>query len=235
MNESSSSIDGNLTASLTNNVTESTADNNVITIDGKVFSVACINYLTSILSPDELPAAIIHCQTSSENDAQDSWGQQGGQFWQETSSPTAKPTNRPTTNSPTTTSPTRVQTTSLPSFSPSISYHPTGSSPTYHPTLHDKLFVLRGTIYYDRNANGNRDSNIETSEYGADTEYNIGLGGVNLKLVECDLSTNDAVKNQVNGQGQGGGGWNSYSTTISQGYDVLFKPGLADRGVDGGK
>jgi hypothetical protein len=57
-----------------------------------------------------------------------------------------------------------------------------------------------------------QDSNIETSDYAIDTKYrySIGLGGINLKLVECVL-TNDAIKVQVNVEVVGGGGWNSYS------------------------
>lgn len=98
-------------------------------------------------------------------------------------------------------------------------------------------------MYYDRNANGSRDANVESKEYGSDTEYSIGLGGVNLQLVECDLSTNTAVGGMSEDGGSGGSsssgeeeeGWNSYSSTISQGYDVLFHPVLADRSVDGGK
>lgn len=95
---------------------------------------------------------------------------------------------------------------------------------------------------------------MATEEFGPDTEYNVGLGGVNLRLVECDLATGEAVAEMVNpnpntsggdnnsksdnSAGDGGSGeshWNSYSSTISQGYDVLFHPVLADRGVDGGK
>ena len=231
------------TTDQTNLPSDETSDNTqqVITINGQEFSTACIAYLQSILEPDELPSAIIHCSTASENDASDSWGEQGGQFW---SPPTKRPTSKPTV-SPTTPKPVPTVSPSLvpsdqPSFMPSISSFPSGGEPTYHPTLHDKLFVLRGTIYYDRNANGKRDANVHTEEYGDDTEYNIGLGGVNLRLVECDLSTNEAVKDQVKGGGGGEDGeddegWNSYSSTISQGYDVLFHPVLADRGVDGGK
>ena len=204
-----------------------------VIIDGKEFSTACISYLQSILSPDELPAAIVHCSTSAENDAQDSWGLQGGQGYRDTqppvsSSPTAAvPTATPTKSTPGPSTP--------PTASPTLSLAPTGGEPTYHPTLHDRLFVLRGTIYYDRNANGSRDANLKTDEYGADTEYEIGLGGVNLQLVECDLSTNLKVKEMVDGDGEKGEGINSYSSTISQGYDVLFRPVLADRSVDGGK
>ena len=204
-----------------------------IIINGQEFSTACISYLQSILNPDELPSAIVHCSTSAENDAQDSWGLQGGQNYRETKPPVVKPTVAPTAKVPTS-SPV-VPPSKSPSVSPTLSNMPSGGEPTYHPTLHDRLFVLRGTIYYDRNANGIRDANINTEKYGSDTEYNMGLGGVNLQLVECDLSTNRAVKSMVDGSGEGGEGFNSYSSTISQGYDVLFHPVLADRSVDGGK
>ena len=217
MNESLFDVD-NLSLNATDGARvdpPSSTDSPLVTINGNTFSTACIAYLQTILPPDALGSAIVHCSTSSENNALDSWGLQGGQGW-----------TAPTTKSPTTSSPT-----SIPSFAPSI----TAGEPTYHPTLHDKLFVLRGTIYYDRNANGARDANVETEEYGSDTEYNIGLGGVNLRLVECDISTNQAVKNQVNALGEEEEGWNSYSSTISQGYDILFRPMLADQGADGGK
>ncbi|KAL3773393.1 hypothetical protein ACHAWO_003684 [Cyclotella atomus] len=222
-----------------------------VIIDGQEYSAKCIAYLQSILSADELPAAIVHCSTSNENTALDSWGLQGGQFWLDTPPPT---TAAPTASSAPTLSPSRGP-SDAPSLTPSLSFAPSSlGEPTYHPTLHGRLFVLRGTIYYDRNANGQRDANVATEEFGPDTEYNVGLGGVNLRLVECDLATGEAVAEMVNpnpgtsggdnnsksdnSAGDGGSGeshWNSYSSTISQGYDVLFHPVLADRGVDGGK
>ena len=50
------------------------------------------------------------------------------------------------------------------------------SSPTYHPTLHGDPFVLRGRIWYDRNGNGYRDSNVEVLGMGGDVEFTHGLG-----------------------------------------------------------
>eukprot|EP00804_Cyclotella_cryptica_P000418 CCRYP_020910-RB/>CCRYP_020910-RB protein AED:0.02 eAED:0.02 QI:301/1/1/1/1/1/2/962/712 len=214
--------------------------NPLVSIHNQTYLTACIEYLESVLPYDELPGAIVHCSTSTENDASDAWGTQGGQFW-------SPPTPGPTTASPTTHRPSNA-----PSLSPSSSQSPTGRRPRITPTLHDKLFVLRGTIYYDRNANGRRDADVQ-SDLSKDTEFEIGLGGVNLRLVECDLETNSAVEQQrkpgggagMNSNGSNGdkreddddedSNWNSYSQTISLGYDVLFHPTLADRGVDGGK
>ena len=220
---------------------------NIITIDSIQYSATCIAYLQSILSHDELSSAIVHCRISVENTASDNWGNENEFAGWEQRNSDAPITNPPSSTLAPTKFPTTMPTSSplVPTTSPTVSYPPTGSEPTYHPTLHDKLFVLRGTVYYDRNANGSRDANVDTEEYGGDTEYNIGLGGVNLQLVECDLSTNRATAvvvddlvgdvDSVNDEKEEEEGWNSYSSTISQGYDVLFHPTLADRSVDGGK
>ncbi len=69
-----------------------------------------------------------------------------------------------------------------PSVSPS--YHP-----TYHPTLRGLDFVLRGSAWYDRNANGRRDANVHVNDMGDDVEYSHGIGGVIVQLVECDVDT----------------------------------------------
>lgn len=205
----------------------------LISINNQTYIAPCIAYLQSILPPSDVSAAMIHCRPENENDASDSWGLQGGQDWIQptTMTPTTdRPTVKPTTRHPTT-HPTRR------TPSPSLSFVPTNSAPSYHPTLHDRLFVLRGTIYYDRNANGKRDSSVSDSEYGSnDIEFEYGLGGVNLRLVECDLENNKEVEMQWNpNKEEESGHWNSYSQTISLGYDATFHPQLAERRVDGGK
>jgi hypothetical protein len=48
--------------------------------------------------------------------------------------------------------------------------------PTYHPTLHGRFFVLRGTIYYDRNANGQRDANVATEDIEPPPDFGGAVG-----------------------------------------------------------
>ena len=62
--------------------------------------------------------------------------------------------------------------------------------PTYHPTPHGEPFIVKGTVWYDRNANGNRDTGVSMTDFGSDVEYNLGLGGVKVALVECNADTN---------------------------------------------
>ena len=94
---------------------------------------------------------MIHCQKASESDHNDS---SGGKDWK-------FPTHNPTSLSPSTSrSPT------LPTASPSSesTESPVTHSPTHSPTPRGDPYVLLGTIYYDRNVNGQRDLNIVTPE-----------------------------------------------------------------------
>ena len=155
----------------------------------------------------------VHLHNSTELDADDSEGSQGGQKW--------RPPTITTTPAPTTSALTTLP-TAIPIFSPM-------DLPTYHPTLHGDPFVLRGTIWYDRNANGERDSNVKVDGLGRDVEYTYGLGGVSVQLVECDPYTNERLAAEDSREEEGD---NSYASTISQGYDVLMHPMLVR---DGGK
>ena len=158
-----------------------------------------------------------HCQLSLEADATDSIGLQGGQDYRP---PTLSPSIMP--NAP----------SRSPIFSPTIS--PSGSPseyPTFAPTPKGDPFVLYGTIWYDRNANGLRDSNIDTPGMGKDVEYTFGLGGVSIQLMECDPITNKPI----NTMDKYSDGENSYAMTTSRGYDVNYKPQLANRNGGGGK
>ena len=74
----------------------------------------------------------------------------------------------PTTQSPTTSQPTR--------------------SPTSHPTLHGRVNILRGVMWYDRNANGVRDSNVEVTDLGDDVEFSYGVGGIQVQLEASNSS-----------------------------------------------
>ena len=47
--------------------------------------------------------------------------------------------------------------------------------------------------WYDRNANGRRDSNINVIGMSADVEFTHGVGGVSVQLVECDGGTGRCV------------------------------------------
>ena len=104
----------------------------------------------------------VHYNASFEHDAHDANGYQGGQAW--THAPTPSPTGIPTTAAPT-------------------------RSPTQYPTLQGWQFFLRGVVWYDRNANGVRDSNVAEGGLGSDVEYSHGVGGVQVMLVQCDPKT----------------------------------------------
>ncbi|KAL7541396.1 hypothetical protein ACHAXR_010888 [Thalassiosira sp. AJA248-18] len=163
----------------------------------------------------------IHCNMALEKDQDNSIGSQGGQYWvTPTNSPTPPPTSSPLVLS--------ASPTSSPSFQPT-------EAPSYHPTL-NVINVLRGTAWYDRNANGERDSNIDTIEMGPDVEYNYGLGGVTIQLMECDVDTNAGVVHVGvdSGGDDGDGGENNHVTAVSVGYDVLMHSKLVHRKEAGG-
>ena len=163
----------------------------------------------------------IHCKIAFEQDGDDADGSQGGQKWQP---PTKAPaTPRPTTSFPTTSSPTTSS--------------PTSNAPTETsdaPTPRGDPFVLRGLIWYDRNGNGKRDANIPDSVLGPDVERNLGLGGVQIQLTECDPLTNMALSEAQTSELYTDG-TNSYASTISHGYNVLMHAMLIRKNDGGGK
>ena len=176
-----------------------------------------------------------HLNWSMEKNATDEWGLQGGQNW---TTPTAKPTFPPT-KSPT--PKPSISPSSEPSVSPTLSpiNSPT-NTPTFYPTLRGEPHVLRGAVFYDRNANGVRDSNVQVPGMGNDVEYSHGLGGVTIQLVECDetgaaMAADDfaAMKSRGLDLPQDARE-NSYASTISLGYDVKMRSHLADRLEQGG-
>ncbi len=119
-----------------------------------------MNAILSVLRR-KLSTVNIHDNSATEQDGNDKDGEQGGQSW---APPSSSPTLRPTTPAPT-------------------------SAPTGHPTMHGKNFILRGIMWYDRNANGVRDSNVNVNGMGSDVEYSHGVGGMQVQLVECDGDT----------------------------------------------
>lgn len=157
----------------------------------------------------------IHCKIAFEQDGNDADGTQGGQKWQP---PTKAPTPRPTTSPPTTLFPT--------------SNTPTETSDA--PTPRGDPFILRGLIWYDKNGNGKQDSNINDSILGLDVERNLGLGGVQIQLTECDPRTNMALSvaqaNELYTDGS-----NSYASTISSGYNIMMHAMLIHKNDGGGK
>jgi hypothetical protein len=173
-----------------------------------------------------------------EQNGDDANGQQGGQAWKyPTKSPTkpptkptkspTKPQTKPPTKSPTippTKSPT-IPPTNRPTIFTTESLQPTDS-----PTPRGDPFVLRGVIWYDRNANGRRDSNVADPDHGRDVEFDVGLGGVQIQLTECDPETNEAMSMEVYSEGM-----NSYAGTISYGYDVNMHAMLINKARGGGK
>ena len=90
--------------------------------------------------------------------------------------------------------------------------------------------MLRGIIWYDRNANGRRDSNVEDPHHGRDVEFDVGLGGVQIQLTECDPETNEAMSMEMYSEGA-----NSYAGTISHGYNVNMQALLINKSKGGGK
>ena len=97
------------------------------------------------------------------------------------------------------------------------SYSPSSSAPTSDAPTRD-TYVLKGVVWYDRNANGRRDADVpfgggvgggrdgggedggeedggEDGEGGYETtmdddvEYSHGVGGATVQLVECDETT----------------------------------------------
>lgn len=190
-------------------------DENTIQVDGDV--IRCDE---NELTENEL----IHCKAALELNQSDGSGYQGGQGWKDpTSSPIHSPSASPTTGFP----------TPSPSLAPVKSDAPTGS-PTWHPTALVEAWKLAGTVYYDRNANGERDSNVDTLDQGKDVEWNIGLGGVNVQLMECNPDDNEVLGWEAQAEKYGEGD-NSYASTVSVGYDVLMHPKLTARNEMGGK
>lgn len=131
-------------------------------------------------------------------------GLQGGQlFTPRTPSPSSSPTTSPTQ------SPTR--------------------SPTMHPTLHGQAFMLRGIMWYDRNANGNRDSNVEVTGVGTDVEFSHGVGGITAQLVQCDETSGRAYVAPP------GETLNNYASAITQGFDTRMVPQVVPANDQNGK
>lgn len=122
--------------------------------------------LRDLLSPSEVRRLqFVHTKEEAEQQASDEDGLQGGQRW---SPPTKSPSESPTLT---------------PSVVPTM-------PPSYHPTPHGEPFVLKGVIWYDRNANGHRDTGVSMPDFGSDVEFDLGLGGVKVTLVQCNAETN---------------------------------------------
>ena len=211
-NSADESLAGVAVVDTENNVLEY-EDGEIIDCDGDV------NLLTVVQT--------IHCKIAFEQDGDDADGSQGGQKWQP---PTKAPTTLfPTTSSPTTSSPTS---TSSPATVAPTSNAPTETSDA--PTPRGDPFVLRGLIWYDRNGNGKQDANVPDSVLGPDVERNLGLGGVQIQLTECDPVTNVALSEAQTGELYADG-TNSYASTISHGYNVLMHAMLVHKNDGGGK
>ena len=102
---------------------------------------------------------------------------------------------------------------------------PTGfptTSPTYYPVPRGEPKTLKGDIWYDRNANGERDSNVDGQGIlGDDVEYRVGLGGVQTTLWTCGTDGEAALDSD--GYPVGSAMMHSAS---SAGMDALGKPVL---------
>eukprot|EP00984_Skeletonema_dohrnii_P017982 scaffold8297_cov107-Skeletonema_dohrnii-CCMP3373.AAC.5 len=146
-------------------------------------------------------ATIIHCNTATEQQVTT----EGGSIQTATINDSSSTT-----------------TTAIPSLQPS-------SPPqTLRPTRNIIPFVLSGTLYYDINANSRRDENIaalygEVSHLGDNVEYNVGLGGVTVQLVEC----RDAdPSNTDNNDGDDEEEETQVVTAVTIGVNVQGRPSL---------
>ncbi|KAL7547398.1 hypothetical protein ACHAWF_010709 [Thalassiosira exigua] len=74
-------------------------------------------------------------------------------------------------------------------------------------------------MWYDGNTNGRRDSNMAVTDAdgleGNDVEYQLGVGGVTVSLVQCDPDT---------GRAHPSPGQDTYAVTTTIGYDNLMRP-----------
>ena len=166
----------------------------------------------SISSTSSAAATIIHCNTAAEQEATND----GGSIQNTTSSQSSGGGG------------INIDT---PSQQPS-------SAITPRPTRNQRIpFVLSGTLYYDLNANARRESNIaallgEKRYLGRDVEYNVGLGGVTVQLVECrdddgeeaEFSTETATDNVEE--------TTQVVTAVTIGVDVQGRPNLVLSGGD---
>mmetsp|Transcript_33334 Transcript_33334/g.80621 ORF Transcript_33334/g.80621 Transcript_33334/m.80621 type:complete len:774 (-) Transcript_33334:271-2592(-) len=146
-------------------------------------------------------AANVHDNLANQQDGNDLWGKQGGQYY--TGATTPPPTPPPTTSAPT-------------------------SSPTGRPTIAGRVHVLRGVTWYDRNANGKRDSNVEAGEYGDDVEYSHGVGGVMMQVIECDGETGLEFTPAA-------GETIQRSAATTAGFNVNYRPQVVPTSGDNGK
>mmetsp|Transcript_30363 Transcript_30363/g.63460 ORF Transcript_30363/g.63460 Transcript_30363/m.63460 type:complete len:1137 (+) Transcript_30363:166-3576(+) len=109
-------------------------------------------------------------------------------------------------------------------------YPTVGEVPTYRPTVRADPWELRGTIYYDHNANGVRDSNLLTTDFGQDPEHQYGLGGVTIQMVECDPETNERLDTGTEEEED-----NTYANTVSRGFDPFLHARIVEKKEGGGE
>ena len=136
-------------------------NNNTTMASNSAAAVSAEDSLLDAAARRYLANASVHLNAATEKNEDDSSGHQGGQGYIH---PTRFPSAAPNTAQPT-------------------------ESPSMHPTLRGKVRMLRGVAWYDRNANGKRDSNIDVRGIGSDVEYSHGIGGLKAQLKQCDETT----------------------------------------------
>jgi len=169
-----------------------------MTPEDELLDATAKSILQNLRSKDDTTA--MHKQDAAEQDGDDSNGDKEGIDWRR---PSASPTPVPTTRSPT-------------------------SSPTFYPTIRGEAKILKGMMWYDRNANGVRDSNVNVQGWGNDVEYSHGVGGVSVSLVQCDAETGRAATGDIKSIA-------STATTVTQGFDALMKPQIVRMNDSNGK
>jgi len=150
------------------------------------------------------PQQATHSKVAAELNADDANGDQGGQGWTASVAPTTSPTDQPASVAPT-------------------------WSPTPHPSIGGRQWSIRGVAWYDRNANGIRDSNVAVDGMDGDVEFSQGLGGVFLRLVQCDPETGRAV---VASDGEN---LRSAAATRTQGIDAQGRARIGSMADGNGK
>lgn len=137
----------------------------------------------------------LHGNIAAEKDGDDRDGEQGGQDWTDpTAAPSSSPTPRPTW------------------------------MPTEAPTRQGQKYTIMGTTWYDRNANGIRDSNKEVRGLGGDVEFSHAIAGVQINLVECDPTTGREYIRQV-----GDEDIDTQASTTTAGVDAKGKPQIVQK------
>jgi len=98
------------------------------------------------------------------------------------------------------------------------------NEPTQSPTMGGQKKIIKGMAWYDRNANGKRESKMtalgEDLE-GEDVEYDYAVGGVEARLVPCDEDTGRPLVSEDE--------FSKWNPEVTDGYEGPGSPWLVPR------